>query len=247
MTNRELLLEKGIDFSSASNLLALRDFELEAPIRIGGCHIVGTIKVGAFTYMHDGFLHNVEIGRYCSIGRNLVSLQPNHPINMVSTSPMLYQGIASIFNDGLVESLGFSGLKPQLDSSVGRVAKRKPTSIGSDVWIGTNVTIVNGVKVGHGAIIGAGSVVTKDVPPYSVVCGNPARIVKYRVTDDLIDRFISSRWWDYDIRKIIGLRVDDPSAFLDAFEALLENNEIEPLWIPKYSKAMMEKDLLKNE
>lgn len=80
--------------------------------------------------------------------------------------------------------------------------KRRDTIIGNDVWFGTNSTIMLGVKIGDGAIIGACSVVTKDVPPYSIVAGNPAKIVRYRFPDEIIEQLLKIKWWDWDYDKI---------------------------------------------
>lgn len=83
------------------------------------------------------------------------------------------------------------------------------TVIGHDVWIGGNVIIKRGVTVGHGAIIGAGAVVTKNVPPYAVVVGNPAKVVRYRFDDDTIKNLLSLKWWDLDAETVKQLPKDD--------------------------------------
>lgn len=73
---------------------------------------------------------------------------------------------------------------------------KKKTVIGSDVWIGTNVTILNGVKIGDGSVIGANTIVTKDVPPYSIVVGNPGKIVKFRFDEKQIEELLRLKWWE---------------------------------------------------
>ena len=84
------------------------------------------------------------------------------------------------------------------------------TEIGHDVWIGCNSVILAGVKVGIGAVIGAGSVVTKDVPPYAIVVGNPARVLKYRFSPELIDKLLKSKWWELTDEEIKSLPLNDP-------------------------------------
>ncbi len=74
--------------------------------------------------------------------------------------------------------------------------------IGSDVWIGIETLLMPGIKIGDGAVIGAGSVVTKDVPPYAVVGGNPAKVLKYRFPQDIIDELLQIRWWDWEDERI---------------------------------------------
>jgi len=74
--------------------------------------------------------------------------------------------------------------------------------IENDVWIGATATIMSGVKISNGAVVGAGSVVTKDVPPYAIVAGNPAKVVKYRFTEEQIEKLLSIAWWDWEEQKI---------------------------------------------
>ena len=89
--------------------------------------------------------------------------------------------------------------------------------IGSDVWIGRGATILGGVKIGSGAIIGANSTVSKDVPPYAVVAGNPARIVKYRFDEETVKKFMAIKWWNWDIEKILenAPLMSEPEEFLE--------------------------------
>lgn len=75
-------------------------------------------------------------------------------------------------------------------------------TIGNDVWLGYGATILSGVTIGDGVVVGANAVVTKDVPPYAIVAGNPARIVKYRFEQKIIDKFLEMKWWDWDYKHI---------------------------------------------
>lgn len=86
--------------------------------------------------------------------------------------------------------------------------KNRPPIIGNDVWIGINSTILNNVVIGDGAVIGAGAVVTKDVSPYSVVGGVPARLIKFRFSEEQIDRLLRIKWWDWPL-ELISQRIDD--------------------------------------
>jgi len=124
-----------------------------------------------------------EIGAYCSIapGAKIGGLG-RHPTDWISTHPAFYS------------TLGQAGLafadKDMVDECV-------QTKIGNDVWIGTNAIIMDGVTVHDGAVIGAGAVVTKDVPPYAVVGGVPAKVIRYRFSDEIIDEIRSLQWWDW--------------------------------------------------
>ena len=99
---------------------------------------------------------------------------------------------------------------------------KKPIIIGNDVWIGMKVTIMDNVTIGDGAIIGACAVVTKDIPPYAIAVGNPARIVKYRFAPDIIERFLKNPWWNYKKEQIIemGIKTKTPIEFLETIESL---------------------------
>lgn len=87
-----------------------------------------------------------------------------------------------------------------------------PTIIGSDVWIGCNSVIMAGLVVDHGAVIGAGAVVTKDVPPYAIVVGNPARIIRYRFPEEIRAGLLETKWWDLPAAEIKALPLHDPAA-----------------------------------
>lgn len=132
--------------------------------------------IGEYSYISPmSILVNVSIGRYCSIGPGCKIGLGFHPVDSLSTSPY-------IFNEQLFKS------------------RRKEdfirTIIGNDVWIGANVSILGGITVGTGSILGAGAVVTKDVPPYSIAVGCPARVIKKRFSDKKIEELLSSNWWE---------------------------------------------------
>ena len=124
------------------------------------------------------------IGNYCSIGGNVsILLGGEHQTDWVSSYP-------------------FSGLNPEMTTLKTDNKSKGDVVIGSDVWIGNNVTILSGIEVGNGAVIGAGSVVTKNVPSYAIVGGNPAKIIRYRFTSDQIASLLQFAWWEWDIDKI---------------------------------------------
>lgn len=140
--------------------------------------------IGKYSTINDS-----TIGKFCSIGENVKIGLYNHYMYAVTTHPFVCSK-----NFGIAE---YNYYNEDIRNSV-----RKPVVIGNDVWIGTNVVVLRGVTVGDGAVIGAGAIVTKDIPPYAIAVGNPANVIKYRFTDEQIDKMIKIKWWNWDIVKI---------------------------------------------
>jgi len=146
-------------------------------------------EIGEYTYGKPDIISwgkeaTLKIGKYCSISRDVVILlESEHRTDWISTYPF------SIF---LEEGRSING-HPSTKGDI---------TIGNDVWIGFNVIILSGVTIGDGAVIGAGSVVVKDVPPYAIVSGNPARIVRYRFNEETIQKLLQIRWWDWPDEKV---------------------------------------------
>lgn len=147
------------------------------------------VKVGKYTYIGaNNSMQNVEIGSFCSIGSYVAAGGGIHPMDRPATSTIFYDPN--------------NCFRTKLFINNSDVIQPK-TIIGNDVWIGDNVYIKAGVNVGDGVIIGAHSVVTHDVPPYAIVAGVPARIIKYRFNDDIITKFLAEKWWDWETEDII--------------------------------------------
>ena len=137
------------------------------------------------SYSYIGYSSNIfraAIGKFCSISRFVNIGLGTHPTSFLSTSPVFF----SVDN-----GTGYSWVNKDMHDG-----KPKPVTIGNDVWVGMNVTIMGGVKIGNGAIIGAHSVVTKDIPPYAIVGGIPAKIIKFRFSTEIIDKLEKLSWWD---------------------------------------------------
>ncbi|APR04067.1 CatB-related O-acetyltransferase [Thauera chlorobenzoica] len=148
----------------------------------------------------------LTIGAYCSIAAGVkVFLGGEHRADWVTTFP-------------------FPAIWPADAGHItGHPRSRGDVVIGNDVWLGTEAMIMSGVTIGDGAVVGARAVVTRDVPPYAIVAGNPARIVRYRFDPVIIARLLRARWWHWSddrIRTYLPLLLsDDPTRFLDAAEA----------------------------
>ncbi len=124
-----------------------------------------------------------EIGKFCSIAGGVKIGLGRHPLTFVSTHPAFYSATQPL-------------AKTFCQSDVFSPFQR--TSIGHDVWIGESAMIVDGIKIGIGAVVAAGAVVTKDVPPYAIVAGVPAKIIKYRFDEETKKQLLQSKWWDMD-------------------------------------------------
>ncbi|MFW5501511.1 MULTISPECIES: CatB-related O-acetyltransferase [unclassified Maridesulfovibrio] len=162
------------------------------------------VIIGDYTYYDDpsrpdNFFENILyhfdfigdkliIGRYCAIARNVSFIMngASHATGGFSTYPFFIFGS------------GWKDATPPAEHT----SYKGDTVIGSDVWIGYDATIMPGVNIGHGSIIGAKSVVTKDVPPYSIVAGNPARVVRMRFDENTIAALLDAQWWEWEPEKV---------------------------------------------
>lgn len=143
---------------------------------------INGVKLGDYSYLGRGTVaHNLTVGKYTSISDFCTIGLPGHPTSAISTSP--------IFNS-VNNGTRFSFTDKNTYSSPMNV------QIGNDVWVGYGVMIVKNVTIGDGAIVAAGAVVTKDVPPYAIVGGVPAKIIKYRFPQEIIQRLMEIKWWD---------------------------------------------------
>lgn len=178
------------------------------------------IEVGDYSYYHDfddptafesrnvRYLFPFEddrlvIGRFCAIahGASFLMNGGNHRTDGVSTYPF------GIFGEGWAVAM------PEAWPNRGDLV------VGHDVWIGYRATLLAGVTVGHGAVVGAMSVVAADVPPYAVVAGNPARVVRYRQPPDAVARLLALAWWDWPIERITAQIRTIAAGDIDALEA----------------------------
>ncbi|RKS19548.1 acetyltransferase-like isoleucine patch superfamily enzyme [Arthrobacter sp. AG1021] len=162
---------------------------------IGGYKGSGFASVGAFTYSYSSLPEGLKVGRYCSISNGLRFIDSSHPLDTLTSSAMMFRRNNNLFKEYFTDSLH------QHARSYAAATMDYPT-IGHDVWIGSNVTISPKVTIGTGAVLAANSTVTKDVPPYAIVGGNPAKIVKYRFDEDTINALLESHWWDYDPKQV---------------------------------------------
>lgn len=170
----------------------------------------GNIKIGKNTYgipnlNWDKYSKTtISIGAYCSIAENVTLFNgSNHNTNWISTFPFrIIFDIEGKYKDGHPSTKG-------------------DIVIGNDVWIASNVTILSGVKIGDGAVIGANSLVVKDIEPYSIYAGNPAKFIKKRFEDNQIQQLLKIKWWNWEeeeIKKAVNLLCSENiNEFIDKY------------------------------
>lgn len=182
---------------------AVKNSQIDKSSKIeSGCNIVD-LTMGRHSFCgYDCEIVNCEIGSFCSIANNVIIGGPMHPMAWVSMSPVFYKGRDSV----------------KAKFSTHDLPAAKKTFIGHDVWIGQYSLIKQGVNIGTGAVIGMGSVVTKDVEPYSIVAGSPAREIRKRFNDSTITKLLKSKWWKFDDDQLkkYSIYFTDPSEFIKA-------------------------------
>lgn len=161
--------------------------------------------LGDYSYMErDAEAIYAGIGKFCAIAAATRINALNHPTERISQHKITYR-----------PNEYFTGAK--LDKAFRAQRMSSKVTIGHDVWIGHGVTILPGISIGHGAVVAAGAVVTKDVPPYAIVAGVPARFLKWRFPPEISTRIIALGWWDWEHDRLAAA-VDDMRAMsVEAF------------------------------
>lgn len=186
-------------------LAAVIDSQVHATAKVESGTSFVSSRMGRYSFCgYDCDISHCDIGSFTSIASGVVVGGARHPMEWASMSPVFYKGRDSVTRKFAEHPL------PQPAAVV----------IGHDVWIGRSAIILPGVTVGNGAVVGAGAVVTRDVPPYAIAVGSPAKVVRYRFDAELIARLEYVRWWDCSDERLamLGGDVTDVEAFLQALE-----------------------------
>lgn len=174
------------------------------------------VEVGRYSYgpcLDPGVLpKGTVVGPYCSFASGLTVLRRNHPLATLSQHPFFYNSALGLLARDAIPAI-----------------EDNPLTVGADVWIGDQVTILpKCTAIGRGAVIGAGSVVTKDVAPYSIVAGNPARVIAWRFTPGVRAFLDSTKWWDLPLSELVGLYDDLDRQIQSINQSTCGDNNNEP-------------------
>lgn len=224
---RKALVERGISIQAANHEVHFgigvpSEITLETPMEFRpGRYDVENI--GAFTYLGGGqsvIRHVKKIGRFCSIAPNLFTGPVEHPVDYISPHALFQGGwdkrwpILKEFYEENPNEIR-SCMRRYHQDITARLGK---IEIGNDVWIGEGVFIRRGVKIGDGAIVASRAVVVKDVPPYAVVGGTPAKVIKYRFAEEVVQRLLNLKWWNYGVSALHGAKFEDIESSLAKIE-----------------------------
>ena len=185
---------------------AVRSSHIDPTSRVhaGTTFLYSRLDRHAFVGYDCNIIHT-HIGPFSSLASRITIGGAAHPLHFVSTSPVFLS-----HKDSVKAKFARHDYLPVVT-----------TEVGADVWIGDGAYIKAGVTIGHGAAIGMGSVVTKDVPPYAIVAGNPARVIRYRFDEATIRRLLATQWWTWPETRLheLGTFMNDPQSFLRQAEA----------------------------
>ncbi len=222
---------KGVDLNKGA--------KLEEPVTIyANADIRNRVKIGRYTYINNGttIFYNTKIGRFCSIGKKCEIGTVDHPIDWLSTSSMQYN-IKEHF-DYKSDCSNFKEL---------HYNQIEGCTIGNDVWIGSLVVVKSGVTIGDGAIIGANSIVVKDVPPYAIVGGVPAKLIRYRFDKATIKKLLELKWWERSLDELSGVTFNNVHKAIEELsrDKIKKRDRLKPIKkiIPKSIKKPIKKIL----
>lgn len=178
------------------------------------------LSMGSFSYTHSRLPLSARVGRYSSIAKDVKIMGAMHPHEWASTSPVFYNRrlMMETFERDRGEAPAYRTFE----------YTPEPVLIGNDVWIGEDVTLGHGVHIGDGAVVASNSVVTRDVPPYAVVGGVPAKSIRQRFDEQATNDLLRSAWWNYSPTALNQLDVRSPAEFARGAVGLAESGAIEP-------------------
>jgi acetyltransferase-like isoleucine patch superfamily enzyme len=243
VTNRGV----GVSFGGRSILgkWGLHDtIRVEAPVRVG-CTQLDVAEIGAFTFINLGYDDNksktiidaAAVGRFSIFAAEVTIGLPEHAVEFLSFNSFFRYN--KEWQKDYWSSDKCGGWRDEMSRKYqGAIADKKGLAvIGNDVWVGYRAVVLNGCRVGDGAVVAAGAVVTKDVAPYTIVGGVPARPIKERFPEKVIEKLVQIQWWKYGPDILIGLDLSNPSGVIDTLEERIADG------FPEYTADVVEFDM----
>ncbi len=240
------LLESGINIIWGQVRIAFpwrkKPVLAECPLQLRG-GLIDADEIGAFSYFGEGnshLEHIGRIGRFCAFGPHLVTGNVEHAVTSLTPHPMFTWEFDRNWKAAqeLYDEPGFIAALHQKEMSVSK--RQEKIEIGNDVWIGNGVYISRGVTIGDGAVIAARAVVTHDVPPYTVVGGVPAKVIRQRFSDDIVARLLELRWWRFGPLILKGVDITDMDTAIVEIERRVQDG------FPLYVADKVEFDVQQN-
>lgn len=215
----------GITISSGSveiNYAREKEAEskIEAPVRLLGGSCLDIKDMGAFCFINlDSKIRRVEkMGRFVMIGPEVFIGGNPHSVNSLSPHLMFrgrtdewYKSFTTFYDNAEIQKIIAENQEKEL-------TRKTKVVIGNDVWIGARAILIGGVTIGDGAVVAGGAVVTKDVEPYTIVGGNPAKLIRKRFNDEIIERLLKLQWWDYGPDILTGIDITRVDKCIDELE-----------------------------
>ena len=223
---------QGLTFTGEASQIcyaSLEDCQIEAPARFCSGVKIDARSVGAFSFFNQNcsLRYIQSIGRFCLFAPEVLAGGAVHPVTSVSTH-LLFQDMDNSWNQKFHSFLDDPGYVKELIryQKEHEFLKKTRISIGNDVWVGSRAILMRGIHIGDGAVIGAGAVVTKDVEPYTIAAGVPARPIRKRFSDKVIEKLEEIRWWDYGPDILKGLDLNHPEEAVKYLEEIAEKTAV---------------------
>ncbi|EQA70105.1 putative acetyltransferase [Leptospira noguchii serovar Panama str. CZ214] len=207
----EMNLESNIKLALFSKIM---NSSLKGNDFLGLCSCINRSEIGRYVAMSFfSYLADSNVGNYCTFAARVSIGAFSHPIDFLTSHEIGYRDTTASYGETAYKE----------DPEIYFKMRSVRTIIGNDVWIGDNAVVIKGVKIGNGSIVGAGAIVTKDVEPFSIVAGNPAKPIRKRFSQEIIDRIEESEWWKLSMTELSGVPFSDISKALEIIEERKKN------------------------